>query len=98
MFPEYGILIVETIPFVLGSMRMRDPDDENRLPKVITQTAPSPMAMPLGPFPTSTVATTVLVLGSILETVRSPLLVTQTAPSPASMTSGFLPTGTLATT
>ena len=48
----------------------------------VTQTLPSPTAIPRGLFPTGIVATTLLVVGSIRETVPSPLFATQTDPAP----------------
>ena len=48
--------------------------------------------MPTGPFPTSIFWTTVLVPGSIRETVPSRASVTQTAPFPVVIPLGLLPT------
>jgi hypothetical protein len=45
-----------------------------------------------GPLPTGIVCTTVLVTGSIRETVLSRLLATQTAPFPVVIPLGLLPT------
>ncbi len=65
-----------------------------------TQTAPSPAAMsPPGPgTPTSMVATTSFVLGSILETVPSAWFRTHTAPSPTARNRGRPRTAMVATT
>src|SRR6185295_19957467 len=77
-----------TTVFVDGSIR------DNGYSNAVTQTDPSPTAMsPPGPgTPTSIVATTLLVAGSILETLPSPWLSVQTAPPPAAMKRGVLPT------
>src|SRR5712691_14475 len=54
--------------------------------------------MPTGKLPTSIGCTTVLVAGSIRETVPSRLLTTQTAPLPVMIPLGLLPTGIVWTT
>src|SRR2546427_12852492 len=54
--------------------------------------------MPTGKLPTSISCTTVLVSGSIRETVLSRLLTTHTAPLPVVIPLGLLPTGIVWTT
>jgi len=65
---------------------------------LLTQTAPSPAATPLGVPLTGIVATTLPVPGSILDTELSRLLATHTAPAPRAIPVGPLPTGTVLTT
>src|SRR5262245_15485046 len=62
-----------------------------------TQTAPAPVAIPLGPLPTGIVSTTAFVPGSIRDTVCPSALVTQYAPSPAATAVGTAPTPVCAT-
>src|SRR4029453_13268613 len=83
-----------TTVFVDGSMR------ESGYSNAVTHTDPSPTAMsPPGPgTPTSMVATTLFVFGSIRETLPSPWLSVHTAPPPAAMNRGDLPTGIVSTT
>ena len=73
--------------FVPGSIRETVP---SRL--LTTQTAPAPVAIPLGPLPTGIVSTTAFVPGSIRDTVWPSALVTQYAPSPAATAVGVAPT------
>ena len=73
--------------FVPGSIRETVP---SRL--LTTQTAPAPVAIPLGPLPTGIVSTTAFVPGSIRDTVWRSALVTQYAPSPAATAVGVAPT------
>ena len=61
-------------------------------PLFATQTAPSPIAIPLGARPTPIVALMERVAGSIRTTVSSIALATQTAPSPTATAVGRLPT------
>ena len=61
--------------FVPGSIRETVP---SRL--LTTQTAPAPVAIPLGPLPTGIVSTTAFVPGSIRDTVWPSALATQYAP------------------
>ena len=77
--------------FVPGSIRETVP---SRL--LTTQTAPAPVAIPLGPLPTGIVSTTAFVPESIRDTWRS-ALVTQYAPSPAATAVGVAPTPVAAT-
>src|SRR5262249_57747474 len=65
-----------------------------------TQTAPSPAAIsPPGPgTPTSMVATTWFLFGSILETVPSDWFSTQTPAAPAARNRGWQPTAIVAAT
>src|SRR5689334_1863517 len=69
---------------------MRDSGNSND----VTHTDPSPAAIsPPGPgTPTSIVATTLFVFGSMRETLPSPWFSTQTASRPAAMKRGDLPT------
>ena len=65
----------------------------------LTQTAPAPAAIAMwseqhGPI--RTVATTLFVAGSILETLGPPLFTTQTAPGVVAIPSGWGPTGIVA--
>ena len=70
---------------------MREIVPSNRL---VTHTAPSPAAMPAGPFPTSIGSpTTVFVWGLIRETDFPPLFTTHTASNPTAIPVGFSPTG-----
>src|SRR3954454_9605539 len=78
--------------FVPGSIRETVP---SRL--LTTQTAPAPVAIPLGPFPTGIVSTTAVVPESIRDTVWRAALVTQYAPSPAATVAGVGPTPVSAT-
>src|SRR5256884_8079428 len=81
-----------TTVFVPGSIR------ETVLSRLLrTQTAPAPVAIPLGPLPTGIVSTTALVAGSIRDTVWPSALVTQYAPSPAATAVGVAPTPMCAT-
>ena len=79
--------------FVLGSMR----DIGNS--KDVTHTEPSPAAIspPAPGTPTSMVATTSFVFGSIRETLPSPWLRVHTPPSPTARNRGAGPTGMVAT-
>src|SRR5262252_2925840 len=76
-----------------GSMR------ESGYSNAVTHTEPSPTAIsPPGPgTPTSMVATTLLVDGSIRETLPSPWFNVQTAPPPDAMNRGVLPTSIVLT-
>src|SRR5882762_11858557 len=78
-----------TTVLVDGSIR------ESGNSNAVTHTDPSPTAMsPPGPgTPTSIVATTLFVFGSIRETLPSPWFSDQTAPAPVAMKRGALPTG-----
>ena len=67
-------------------------------PPTVTQTAPSPAAIPVACRPTRMVRTTAFRRGSILATVPSPALRTQTAPSPTASRVGRLPTLIVAVT
>ncbi len=58
-----------------------------------TYTDPAPTAMPDGSRPTSIVASTARVAGSIRDTVPSRLFATQIAPSPTAIGPAPLPTG-----
>src|SRR5204862_900514 len=80
--------------FELGSTCCTEELPPEADPKpVVSQTAPSPVATPVGvPFVDFTV-TTLPDAGSIRCTVPSPALITQIAPSPAAMPSGDVPTG-----
>src|SRR5215470_2964657 len=82
------VLIFFTTEFVLGSIRRTAPA------KLVTQTAWSATAMPLG-YSARIVAITVFECGSILKTdwPLSPALVTQTDPSPTATQHGHPPTG-----
>src|SRR4051794_5262398 len=73
---------------------------DNGKPNEVTQTDPSPAAIspPRPGTPTSIVATTVFVFGSMRDTVPSPWFSVQTAPSPAAMKRGTFPTGIVSTT
>src|SRR6059058_478539 len=62
-----------------------------------TQTAPAPIAIPLGPLPTGIVSTTAFVRESIRDTVWRSALVIQYAPSPAATAVGVAPTPVAAT-
>ena len=75
--------------FVGGSIRETVP---SRL--FVTQTAPPPVVIPLGPAPTPIVCTTAHFSGSIRETLLPSVFVTQTAPSPTATRVGVAPTGT----
>src|SRR3954451_16701482 len=76
-----------TTVFVPGSIRETVP---SRL--LTTQTAPAPVAIPLGPLATGIVSTTAVVPESIRDTVWRSALVTQYAPSPAATAVGVAPT------
>src|SRR4051812_30965523 len=78
--------------FVPGSIRETVP---SRL--LTTQTAPAPVAIPLGPLPTGIVSTTAFVRESIRDTVWRSALVIQYAPSPAATAVGVAPTPMCAT-
>src|SRR2546423_15629166 len=73
--------------FVPGSIR--EPVQSRLL---TTQTAPAPIAIPLGPLPTGIVSTTAFVPESIRDTVWRSALVIQYAPSPAATAAGVAPT------
>ena len=79
---------------VAGSMR--DSGNSND----VTHTDPSPTAISPPPpgTPTSIVATTLLVFGSMRDTLPSPWLSVHTAPAPTAMKRGALPTGIVSTT
>src|SRR6185295_579037 len=81
---------------VLVAMSMRDRGNSNE----VTQTDPSPTAISPPPpgTPTSIVATTLLVFGSMRDTLPSPWFSVHTAPPPAAMKRGDLPTGIVSTT
>src|SRR6476619_2931421 len=81
-----------TTIFVPGSIRETVP---SRL--LTTQTAPAPVAIPLGPLPTGIVSTTAFVPESIRDTVWRSALVIQYAPSPAATAVGVAPTPVAAT-
>ncbi len=66
--------------------------------ELVTQTAPSPAAMPFTPRPTRIRRTIRFEAGSILTTVSSRSEVTQTAPSPAATAPGTNGRATFATT
>ena len=69
---------------------MREIVPSNRL---VTHTAPSPTAMPAGPFPTTIgFPTTVFVSGLIRDTDGPPLSTTHTASSPTAIPVGSSPT------
>src|SRR4051812_5610224 len=78
--------------FVPGSIRETVP---SRL--LTTQTAPAPVAIPLGPLPTGIVSTTAVVPESIRDTVSRSALVTQYASAPAATAVGVAPTRVFAT-
>src|SRR3954468_21399115 len=73
---------------------------ESGYSNAVTQTDPSPTAMSPPPpgTPTSIVATTVLVAGSIRDTLPSPWFSVPTPPLPAAMNRGALPTAIVSTT
>ena len=56
----------------------------------VTQTSPAATTIPNGLLPTSIVLTTLLVAGSMRETVPSPAFATHTAPAPTATPSGSL--------
>src|SRR5437868_4508888 len=70
---------------------MRDSGNSN----AVTHTDPSPTAMSPPPpgTPTSIVAATLFVFGSIRDTLPSPWFSVHTAPAPVAMKRGDLPTG-----
>ena len=71
---------------------MREIVPSNRL---VTHTAPSPTAMPAGPFPIPSVmvSTTLFVSGLIRDKEGPPLFTTQTASDPRAIAVGSSPTG-----
>src|SRR5689334_5475938 len=83
-----------TTALVAGSIRDSGKSND------VTHTDPSPTAMsPPGPgTPTSIVAETLSVPGSMRDTVPSPWLSVHTAPAPTAMNRGALPTLIVSTT
>src|SRR5436305_10855547 len=77
---------VAVTPFVSGSIR-----DTVASWTSATQTAPSPIAMPLGSLPTLILAFTALVLGSIRTIAESPFDA-HTEPAPTATGPGKCPT------
>ena len=90
------IRIVAVIAFVAASIR-------RILFEKLAHTAPPPAVKasrsePARAGPSRTVATTLLVAGSMRETVGPPAFATQTAPGVTAIATGYLPTGMVAVT
>ena len=76
----------ETSPVRVSIRTISDVDD------TATHTAPEAIARPLGSSPTGMTARTLLVMGSIRETVPSRVFATQIASAVATTVAGPLPT------